>query len=129
MSNTAIGRRQSQGVAKQLPVFLGPLEQLLDDQIDRRPVRTYFLTLQAIARFRHSRSELLLSELGAQVLSPSRAPAGTKMLSNLLRSPRWSHTLFDRFARQGAGSLVPRPALEIVPPNRKAVPRSRGTAF
>ena len=97
MLNHTTGRQQSQGVAKQLLVFLGPLEQWLDDQIDRRLVRTFFLTLQAIVRFRHSRSGLLLSELGAHVLSPNKAPAGTKRLSNLLRSTRWSHALLDRF--------------------------------
>ena len=91
------GRDQAQLVAQQLQLFLGPFEQWLDAQIDRRLVRTFFLALQAIVRFRHSRSGLLLSELGAHVLSPSRAPAGTKRLSNLLRSPRWSHTLLDRF--------------------------------
>ena len=109
MSNTTTGPQQSQGLAKQLPVFLGPLEQWLDDQIDRRLVRTFFLTLQAIVRFRHSRSGLLLSELGAHVLSPSKAPAGTMRLSNLLRSPRWSHTLLDLFlwhrADQALGQL------------------------
>jgi len=33
---------------------------------------------------------LLLSELGAYLLSPAQAPAGTKRLSNLLRCDRWS---------------------------------------
>ncbi len=108
MSNTTTGRQQSQGMAKQLLVFLGPLEQWLDDQIDRRLVRTFFLALQAIVRFRHSRSGLLLSELGAHVLSPSRAPAGTKRLSNLLRSSRWSHTLLDRFLWRLAGQALGR---------------------
>jgi hypothetical protein len=91
------GRQQAQKAADLLQIFLGPFEQWLDAQIDRRLVRTFFLTLQAIVRFRHSRSGLLLSELGAHVLSPAQAPAGTKRLSNLLRSPRWSHTLLDRF--------------------------------
>ena len=91
------GRQQAQRVANRLQLFLGPLEQWLDAQVDRRLVRTFFLTLLAIVRFRHSRSGLPLSELGAHVLSPSKAPAGTKRLSNLLRSPRWSHTILDRF--------------------------------
>ncbi len=91
------GRHQGQLAAKQLQIFLGPFERWLDAQIDRRLVRTFFLALQAIVRFRHNRSGLLLSELGAHVLSPSQAPAGTKRLSNLLRSPRWSHTLLGRF--------------------------------
>ena len=91
------GPEQAQKVVNLLERFLGPFEQWLDAQIDRRLVRTFYLTIQAIVRFRHSRSGLLLSELGAHVLSPSKAPAGTKRLSNLLRSPRWSHTLLDRF--------------------------------
>ena len=82
------GWHQGQLIAKRLQIFLGPVELWLDAQIDRRLVRTFFLALQAIVRFRHSRSGLLLSELGAHVLSPDQAPAGTKRLSNLLRSPR-----------------------------------------
>ena len=84
-------------MAKQLLVFLSPVEQWLDDQIDRRLVRTFFLTLQAVVRFRHSRPGLLLSELGAHVLTPSSAPAGTKRLSNLLRSACRSLVLLARF--------------------------------
>lgn len=91
------GRRQAQAVAEQLFTFLGPLEQWLDAQLDKRLVRTFLLALQAIVRFRHSRSGLLLSELGSYVLSPDKAPAGTKRLSNLLRSRRWSHILLARF--------------------------------
>ena len=131
MSNTTIGRQQSQGMVKQLLVFLGPLEQWLDDQIDRRLVRTFFLTLQVIVRLRHSRSGLLLSELGAHVLSPSRAPAGIKRLSNLwsLRSTHfsslywpktaspWSKTCFEPGAtEQESGTAKPRYRfLESVP--------------
>ena len=91
------GRRQAQSVANLLEMFIGPLEGWLDDQLDRRLVRTFFLALAAMVRLRHSRSGLLLSELGAHILSPDRAPAGTKRLSNLLRSPKWSHTLLERF--------------------------------
>ena len=92
-----VGERQGQEVANLLQSFIGPLEQWLDRQVDRRLVRTFFLALVAIVRLRHSRSGLLLSELGAHILSPVQAPAGTKRLSNLLRSPKWSHTLLERF--------------------------------
>ena len=109
MLQHGVGREQGQGVANILHLFIGPLEQLLDQQIDRRLVRTFFLALAAIVRLRHSRSGLLLSELGAHVLSPDQAPAGTKRLSNLLRSPKWSHTLLERFlwyrADQGLAQL------------------------
>ena len=93
MLQHGVGREQGQGIANILQLFIGPLEQWLDQQLDRRLVRTFFLALAAIVRLRHSRSGLLLSELGAHVLSPDQAPAGTKRLSNLLRSPKWSHTL------------------------------------
>ena len=95
------GREQGQGIANLLQSFMqsftGPLEQWLDRQIDRRLVRTFFLTLAAIVRLRHPRPGLLLSELGAHILSPGQAPAGTKGISNPLRSPRRSHTLLERF--------------------------------
>ena len=100
------GREQARMMANRLQLFLGPLEQWLDAQIDRRLVRTFFLALAAIVRFRHSRSGLLLSELGAHVLTPGKAPAGTKRLSNLLRSPRWSHTLLQRFLWRRAGQAL-----------------------
>lgn len=91
------GRKQAQSVANLLELFIGPLEGWLDDQLDRRLVRTFFLALAAMVRLRHNRSGLLLSELGGHILSPDKAPAGTKRLSNLLRSPKWSHTLLERF--------------------------------
>ena len=91
------GRKQAQRIANLLELFIGPLEGWLDEQLDRRLVRTFFLALAAMVRLRHNRSGLLLSELGAHILTPDKAPAGTKRLSNLLRSPKWSHTLLERF--------------------------------
>ena len=87
-----------------LELFIGTLEGWLDDQLDRRMVRTFFLALAAMVRLRHNRSGLLLSEPGGQILSPDKAPAGTKRLSNLLQSPKWSHTLLDRFLWRRAGT-------------------------
>jgi hypothetical protein len=40
---------------------------------------------------------LLLSELGAYLLAPDKAPAGTKRLSNLLRSQRWCPDIISHF--------------------------------
>ena len=62
MVRHGMGRRQGQGVANLLQSFIGPLEQWLDRQIDRRLVRTFLLTPVAIVRLHHSRSGLLLSE-------------------------------------------------------------------
>ena len=41
------GRKQAQAVANLLEIFIGPLEGWLDDQLDRRLVRTFFLALAA----------------------------------------------------------------------------------
>ena len=91
------GQRQAQEIADLLEMFVGPLAGWLDQRLDRRLVRTFFLALIAMVRMRHNRCGLLLSELGAHIISPDRAPAGTKRLSNLLRSAKWSHTLLDQF--------------------------------
>ena len=73
------GRKQAQSVAHLLEMFTGPLGEWLDDHLDRRLVRTFFLALAAMVRLRHSRSGLLLSELRAHILSPDKAPAGTNV--------------------------------------------------
>lgn len=77
-------------LADELQQFLDPLLSELDEGIDARLVRTFAGTVQAILQFRERASGLLLSELGAVLLSPGHAPAGTKRLSNLLRSPKWN---------------------------------------
>lgn len=77
--------------------YLNPLEQQLDIQIDKRLVRTFFDLFIAILLFRHRESGLLLSELGAYICGPDHAPAGTKRISNLLRSQKWSADLIDHF--------------------------------
>ena len=85
----------SVGLRAQLHSFIAPLLQQLDEQIDRRLVRSFGTALQAILQLRSRASGLLLSELGAYMLTPDRAPAGTKRLSNLLRSPKWHYSLIE----------------------------------
>lgn len=87
----------AQHLAQALATFLQPLLLWLDATLDKRLVRTFLQTVQAILQFRHRAHGLLLSELGAYLLSPAQAPAGTKRLSNLLHSPKWSATLIERF--------------------------------
>ena len=84
-----------QQVADLLELFIGSLGGWLDARLDRRLVRTFFLALVSMVRLRHNRSGLLLSELGAHIISPDRAPAGTKRRSNLLRSAKWSQGLLE----------------------------------
>ena len=76
-------------LSEQLQQFLDPLLCELDETADKRLVRTFAGTVQAILQFRERGCGLLLSELGGVLLSPEHAPAGTKRLSNLLRSPKW----------------------------------------
>lgn len=54
----------SEELSQQLLSFVWPLLLTLDDQIDKRLVRTFFKTLQVIIQFRHRAQGLLLSELG-----------------------------------------------------------------
>jgi hypothetical protein len=74
----------------QLEVFLQPLLVSLDQHLDARLVRTLVHTIAALLQWRNRAQGLLLSELGGYVLSPAHAPAGTKRLSNLLRSTKWA---------------------------------------
>jgi len=82
--------------------FLLPLLELLDRFVDVRLVRTFLATVEVLLQFRNRAQGLLLSELGAYLLSPEHAPAGTKRLSNLLRSSRWSSELIEHFLWQQA---------------------------
>ena len=81
----------------QLDRFTFTLRDQLDAQIDRRLVRTFFDLLVTILMFRERRMRLLLSELGGYICGFDRAPAGTKRISNLLRSKKWSAQLIDNF--------------------------------
>ncbi|WP_229239335.1 transposase [Emticicia agri] len=51
----------------------------------------------AILVFRNQKMGLLLSELGAYICGFAHAPAGTKRISNLLRSKKWESKLVDNF--------------------------------
>lgn len=72
----------------------GLCEQL-DDQIDSRLVQTFFDLFVTILMFRNRAMGLLLSELGGYICGFNHAPAGTKRISNLLRSPKWSAVLIQ----------------------------------
>jgi hypothetical protein len=93
-------------MADALAVFLAPLLCQLDALIDKRLVRTFFATLVAIVQLRNRACGLLLSELGGYILSPHQAPAGTKRVSNLLRSAKWHYSLIDQFTLQQANNRV-----------------------
>jgi hypothetical protein len=105
-------QKASQDLAQQLETFLSPLLLVLDTVLDKRLVRTVVQTCVAILRFRNTQQGLLLSELGSymdgyQGYSRS-APAGTKRLSNLLRSLKWNIFHLDRYLLEEADHEVKR---------------------
>ena len=79
----------SQEVSQRLVEYVRPLLAQLDERLDKRLVRTFLGMLQVIVVLRHNRYGLLLSELGGYLLGVAHAPAGTKRISNLLRSQGW----------------------------------------
>jgi hypothetical protein len=106
MDKSAINQHRSQKVSQQLERFVESILVELDRSLDKRLVQTFLLTLHAILMFRHNSLGLLLSELGGYITNPEQAPAGTKRLSNLLRSKRWTYRLIERFLWQRADQQV-----------------------
>ena len=90
-------RKISKGLHDEIGRYLAPFLEVLDEQIDVRLVRTLVLTVGAILKIRNRQTGLLLSELGAYLLTPWQAPAGTKRLSNLLRSRKWHYGLIEGY--------------------------------
>lgn len=86
--------------------FLQPLLAQLNQTLDRRLVQTLLGVVLAILSHRHRGGGLLLSELGACLLSPERAVAGTKRLSNLLHSARWASEVISHFLWRQADQTV-----------------------
>jgi hypothetical protein len=91
---------------ERLDRFVAPLLIRLDKQLDSRLVRTFAATLEVLLQNRYRSAGLLLSELGAFLTSPEHAPAGTKRLSNLLRSKRWNSDLLSDFLWEQATRIL-----------------------
>ena len=67
-----------------------------------RLIQTLLDLLQVIVMHRHRQHGLVLSELGSYLLGPVQAPAGTKRIDRLLKSPRWqAATLIDYLWEKG----------------------------
>lgn len=97
MSKEAESKGLSIAFSEELKEYLSPLMAQLSRLMDKRLVRTFYMLIETIIKFRHSTNGLLLSELGGQLLSSDKGPAGTKRISNLLRSQKWSFKLIERF--------------------------------
>jgi hypothetical protein len=91
-----------------LNAFLSPLLTELDKLLDKRLVYTFKGLCESIIRLRSRSTGLLLSELGAYLLSPDKAPAGTKRISNLLRSKKWQDQVIVDYLAQQAQSYAQR---------------------
>src|SRR2546423_11166576 len=94
----------AQGLSAQLAHFLFPLLV----ELDKRLVRTFVQLVAVMLTFRDRVNGLLLSELGGYLLSPDHAPAGTKRLSNLLHSAKWSAALIRDYLWQRASQQLTR---------------------
>lgn len=88
---------RASALAEQCRDFLKPLLEVLDRQIDLRLIQTLLRLVIVLLSHRHRNQGMLLSELGGYLLSPEQAPAGTKRISRLLHSPRWSSAELEEF--------------------------------
>ena len=93
----AVSQTASRFILHQADRYTQPICQALDQQIDRRLVGTFFNLFVVILMFRNRAMGLLLSELGGYICGFDKAPAGTKRISNLLRSKKWKASLIDSF--------------------------------
>ena len=84
-------------IIKKSELYLSDLLDELDAQIDSRLVKTFFRLFIAVLIYRNRPNGLILSELGAFICNPWQAKAGTKRLSNLLRSTKWDAGIIDNF--------------------------------
>ena len=75
----------AQDLSQQLTRFVHPVLIWLDSLLDLRLVQTFLATLHVLLEFRHRNNGLHFRELGAYLVSPDHAPAGTKRLSNEAR--------------------------------------------
>jgi DDE family transposase len=105
--NNRQGRRvQSEVMAGLCYRFLRPLLGELAAKMDRRLVQTFLDMILVIVVHRHRNQGLLLSELGGHLLGGEHAPAGTKRINSLLRSPSWSDQEVEEYLWQRGDQVV-----------------------
>ncbi len=96
-SSSPIKQKAGSFLLHQVERYTDPVLEALDAQIDKRLVDTFFNLFVTILMFRNRAMGLLLTELGGYICGFDRAPAGTKRISNLLRSKKWSASLIDDY--------------------------------
>jgi hypothetical protein len=75
---------------QRIKIFLQPFTNYLTTLMDVRLVRTFHDAFVGILSHRDRANCLLLSELGGYIAGFLKATSGTKRLSNLFRSERWT---------------------------------------
>lgn len=94
-------RQEVQAKAEQvtslLEQYLEPLVVKLDAYLDKRLVQTFVQGIRTIIEARNQTPGLVISELGALLLSGRKATAGEKRIHNLLASENWSEELIKVF--------------------------------
>ena len=94
-ATTPIKQKAGSFLLHQADRYTRKIREDLDACIDKRLVGTFFNLFVIILMFRERRMGLLLSELGGYLCGHSKAPAGTKRISNLLRSKKWTSSMID----------------------------------
>jgi hypothetical protein len=98
--------QQSVRLEKSCYQFLYGLLGALDSSLDRRLVETFLALVLVVIMHRHRNNGLLLSELGGYLKRADQAPAGTKRISRLLHSPRWSAEMVETYLWTQADARV-----------------------
>lgn len=86
--------------------YLKPVLSELNEKMDRRLVKTLLGLVMAIVEHRHRNNGLLLSELGGYLLGTEACQAGTKRISNLLHSQKWTGGEIEKFHWEQASQRV-----------------------
>jgi hypothetical protein len=89
--------RQAEVLSDLCYQFVRPLLRQLYAKMDRRLVQTLLDLMMVIVIHRHRNHGLLLSELGGYLMGEGQAPAGTKRISNLIRSERWGQREIESY--------------------------------
>jgi hypothetical protein len=90
-------QEKSRELEKQVVKVLWPVLVEMKQRLDRRLVQTFLGLVLAIVMHRHRNDGLLLSELGGYLLGAESCRAGTKRISNLVHSERWSAGVIEAF--------------------------------
>ena len=91
---------KSESLERKMYHYMKGLLRDLNERVDRRLVSTFFGLMMAILIHRHRNHGLLLSELGGYLLGPERCRAGTKRISNLLKSEKWQAEQIEQYLWQ-----------------------------